>query len=372
MNEYKILTLGASGAGKTVFLASMFKRLSTASTEGFFLGFEDEERKKEDLLDRIYSELQHQNIWPKTTRGQITECNFICYVKDEEFNNYPACKFSYLDYPGGLLTDYKDLQEEDDFNFSQAASEADAVLGIIDGYKLLSFMKNKDYTTKDMTLFLNKEMPRIMRLLYKVNRHVSVHLIISKWDILQNHYSLKDIKNKLETIDEFKNVVDSRNKAGCSIFLIPVSSVGYGFANLLPDGQMQINKNVIPKPFQVEVPLALTLVDKISAPIYQRQRSHQDDPSSKISLSFKILIYFFIIGILLFWLLSQFGVDIVLFVAIIGICIYMLFTNLITSQTERKREKLSDRQALSQIKNRCDYIRGEFLARFPDANLGAK
>lgn len=35
MENYKILTLGTSGAGKTVFLASMFKALSTQGEEGF-------------------------------------------------------------------------------------------------------------------------------------------------------------------------------------------------------------------------------------------------------------------------------------------------------------------------------------------------
>ena len=37
MKTYNILTLGLSGAGKTVYLASLFKQLSTQGEQGFFL-----------------------------------------------------------------------------------------------------------------------------------------------------------------------------------------------------------------------------------------------------------------------------------------------------------------------------------------------
>jgi GTPase SAR1 family protein len=37
MNNYKVVILGASGSGKTVFLASMFHELSTQGNRGFFL-----------------------------------------------------------------------------------------------------------------------------------------------------------------------------------------------------------------------------------------------------------------------------------------------------------------------------------------------
>jgi WD40 repeat protein len=37
MKTYKIITLGASGSGKTVFLASMFKALGIQVDHGFYL-----------------------------------------------------------------------------------------------------------------------------------------------------------------------------------------------------------------------------------------------------------------------------------------------------------------------------------------------
>ena len=46
MKNYKILTLGASGAGKTVFLASMFKSLSIQREHGLYHEVEDDQKRK--------------------------------------------------------------------------------------------------------------------------------------------------------------------------------------------------------------------------------------------------------------------------------------------------------------------------------------
>jgi len=53
VNTYKIVSLGASGAGKTVFLSSMFKALSIQGDYTFFLEVED--RTKEKILNAIYA-----------------------------------------------------------------------------------------------------------------------------------------------------------------------------------------------------------------------------------------------------------------------------------------------------------------------------
>lgn len=55
MKNYNIITLGPSGAGKTVFLASLFKALSIQGEHGFFLEVEDS--TKQNLLNKTYTEL---------------------------------------------------------------------------------------------------------------------------------------------------------------------------------------------------------------------------------------------------------------------------------------------------------------------------
>ena len=102
MKNYNIITLGPSGAGKTVFLASLFKALSIQGEHGFFLEVEDS--TKQSLLNKTYTELVSGETWPRGTRGEITEWAFTCCVKTKDLSKHPACKFTYLDYAGGLLT----------------------------------------------------------------------------------------------------------------------------------------------------------------------------------------------------------------------------------------------------------------------------
>ena len=271
MNNYKIITLGTSGAGKTVFLGSLFKQLSTQGEEGFFLKVAD--IKKEQKLRKIYTEISAGDIWPDGTRD-VTDWTFTCCVKNSNLDKYPVCQFTYIDYKGGLLTD---IGEEDDsiiLDLQEEVSKADAVLAIIDGFKVYQFMKeqsqnNEDrslWSNTDRSLWLHTDLPSIMQLVDNCGKNTPVHFIISKWDLLENHYNLSEVRNcLLAKVQEFKDVVDSRQKAGCPIRIIPVSSVGSKFATLQPDGSMKKNPGVIPKPFQVEIPLVCVLIDRVKA-----------------------------------------------------------------------------------------------------------
>lgn len=92
-----------------------------------------------------------------------------------------------------------------------------------------------------------------------------IHFIISKWDIVEKKYTLEQIRDCLLKIQHFKNLVSTYNRAGKPVRLIPVSAVGKDFVNLKPDGSMEKNLSVLPKPFQVGIPLACVLPDIIQA-----------------------------------------------------------------------------------------------------------
>ncbi|MFB2836531.1 hypothetical protein [Floridanema evergladense] len=267
MNNYTIITLGPSGAGKTVFLASLFKLLSIQGEHGFFLEVED--AKKQNILNNTYSEVISKETWPKGTRGEVTKWTFTCCVKAADLSKHSACQFTYFDYAGGLLTD-TEAEEEDDncFDFQQEIKKADAVLAIIDGLKTFSFMQDSDLANSDVLVWLQRDLTNLMQLVDKCEKHTPVHFIISKWDLLESSYSLLQVRNRLlEKVPEFNKVVRNRNNAGCPIRLIPVSSVGMGFATLQPDGQMKKKPGAIPRPFQVEVPLACVLIDGVESQI---------------------------------------------------------------------------------------------------------
>ena len=267
MKNYNIITLGPSGAGKTVFLASLFKALSIQGEHGFFLEVEDS--TKQSLLNKTYTELVSGETWPRGTRGEITEWAFTCCVKTKDLSKHPACKFTYLDYAGGLLTNL-DMDKDDGsgFDFQKAVEKADAVLAILDGLQVLRFMEDNSMSDKGVSIWMQRDMPSVLQLVDDCRRDTPVHFIISKWDLVESKFSLFEVRNRLtEKVPEFKNVVRNRIGAGCPVRLIPVSSVGMGFANLQPEGQMRKISGAVPHPFQVEVPLACVLTDGLKAQI---------------------------------------------------------------------------------------------------------
>ncbi len=261
MKNYKIITLGASGSGKTVFLSSMFRSLGIQSDHGFYLqvkGFKQQRR-----LNAIYTEIITGDIWPKGTRySEISEWNFICRVKnDSELEDYSVCEFSYFDYSGGRLTD----SQEEDTEFREIIKQSDIILGLIDGQKIHALMNN---TNQELAKsFLDKDLPSMIKWMSGCRK--PIHFILTKWDLLQDDYLLKQIIHHLLQIPIFEDLVYERNQANSPVRLIPVSSVGQGFATLNLDGSMKKMPGVYPHPFQVEVPISYILPDEFQSTLLE-------------------------------------------------------------------------------------------------------
>jgi hypothetical protein len=257
MRTYKVIMLGSSGAGKTVFLASLHKKLSIQGEEGFFIEVQDPVRRQ--VLENIYAEVATGDKWPlPTDRSDQSqsghEWTFRCCVRIEDRSIHPACQFTYLDYAGGKLTDANVAGEEE---LALKAKAADAVLGLLDGRKIYSFMNNNDDQYRNE--FFLKDIPAIARIMQRCE--APVHFVISKWDLLEGKYTLGQIRDRLLEISEFKNLISQLT--GKTVRLIPVSSVGANFATLLPNGKMQKHSGAIPRPFYMEVPLACVLPDAL-------------------------------------------------------------------------------------------------------------
>ncbi len=260
MKKYKIITLGASGSGKTVFLASMFKALSIQSGHGFYIELPDFKGSKR--LNDIYTEIVTGEVWPRGTRySEISEWAFTCKVKNSALSNFSVCQFSYFDYAGGRLTD----AQEDDAEFETIVNSADILLGLIDGRKVLALMEG-DRSPLVQTL-LTKDLPSMLK--WMKSQNLPIHLILTKWDLLQGKYSLDEIKQRLFQEQEFESLVYDLNRRSLPIRLIPVSSVGQGFSTLAADGSMTKRLGVIPFPFQIEAPIACILPDQFQATLLE-------------------------------------------------------------------------------------------------------
>lgn len=245
------MTLGASGAGKTVFLASMFKALSTQENSSFKLNVEDPQKRK--LLNSTYVQVLTGDAWTPGTKD-IAEWTFTCQVQTEDLDNYDACQFTYFDYAGGRLT-----EAEKDPDFEKVIQQADAVLGLLDGHKIYAWLNGDDPLRTN--IFLNTDLPSILNRMQ--NLTVPVHFVITKWDILNQKFTLSQILEKLFNIPTFEQLVKSRGEAGSIVRIIPVSAVGLEFATLQPDGSMKKNPGEIPDPFLVEMPISCTLPDRL-------------------------------------------------------------------------------------------------------------
>lgn len=274
MKTYKIITLGASGSGKTVFLASMFKALSIQGEHGFYLEVEDREKRKK--LNDIYTKIiTKDDIWPQGTKySEVYEWTYTCRVKTPTRSDYPACQFTYFDYAGGRVTD----MNEEDTEFENIVKQADTILGLLDGQKILTWMNGNNKLAIDS--FRNQDLLCILKWMQSCT--VPIHFVISKWDLLENKYSLKQVRDRLLSIPEFEQVVRSRNSVGSPVRLIPVSSVGSGFATLQPDGSMRKISGAAFRPFQVEVPLACVLPDGLKAKLSELAEQRKQLETQKV------------------------------------------------------------------------------------------
>ena len=277
MNNYKVIVLGASGSGKTVFLASMYKQLSIQRKESpFFLDVDPEQQR---ILVQKYREIASTNTgWPSATkRDEVSEWLFTCRVQSPiDGRIYPALQFTYLDYAGERLIEPQGGSQTD---FDAKIRDADALLGILDGRKILALMRNEpdgdDFVNTDLTIIL-QDMMRSQN---------PVHFVITKWDLLaNNNYTLRDVRNRLLEGNDFLEFVENRITS-FTVRLIPVSSVGMDFAELQPDGSMRKIPGKHPKPLQVEMPLVCVLPDKFKAQVdalKEKQAKLLGQPSSAL------------------------------------------------------------------------------------------
>ncbi|MCJ8281880.1 MAG: GUN4 domain-containing protein, partial [Rivularia sp. ALOHA_DT_140] len=263
IKNFKVVTLGASGSGKTIFLASLFKKLSIQEDCTFKLVVRDTKQRK--LLNSIYTQIICEDTWPPGTKN-ISEWTFDCCVQTEELEDYTACQFTYFDYAGGRLIDGEDQK------FEKVVEQADAILGLLDGRKIHAWLEDGNQIL--VNEFLDKDLPSILKRIQ--TSKVPVHFVISKWDLLdRDGYSLSEVKERLLDISEFAELLEARSRLGSPVRLIPISAVGLDFASLQPDGSMKKNPGVKPMPFLVESPLACVLPDKLQQLIKESEAKQE-------------------------------------------------------------------------------------------------
>ncbi|MGW3949429.1 hypothetical protein ACWEKM_00315 [Streptomyces sp. NPDC004752] len=258
---YTVVTLGPSGAGKTVYLAALWQALRLEHPKfNFHLRLDD--RLQEDKLTKVFQEVASPtDRWPLPTDGlTIPEWVFSCRVNSPH-GRFDPIRVRYIDYAGERLTHPQEGSAEQE-RLEETLRNADALLGLLDGRKVLDLMRGD-------TRFLDEDMPHVFSLMQ--NCQGPIHFVITKWDLLAGHYSLRQIKERLLEHPDFRSLADSRRRWDAGrmpvppgrVRLIPVSSVGLDFAFLDSEGTMRKKANARPRPFNVEVVFATVLPDLV-------------------------------------------------------------------------------------------------------------
>jgi hypothetical protein len=185
--------LGASGSGKTVFLASMFNKLLVQNEDiGFYLTVPSVEQRK---LNAKFSEIEDGREWPQgTLMAENSTWEFTCTIKNGNNGKvFSPLKFRYFDYAGGRITD-PNLTPDEIALFDQRATNAHALLGILDGHKIYALMTHSE---PPIGTSFSTDLRNILPIMQKTEN--PVHFVLTKWDLFEGEFSLKDVVNYLLT-----------------------------------------------------------------------------------------------------------------------------------------------------------------------------
>ena len=295
MDPIRVIMLGPTQSGKTLFLSSMWQKLQWPLDPGFHLetvtadGYPDNASRNK--LDRIYTHLISQDDFPPgTALGSKANYRFACHVQTSEAS-YKACDFEYLDYAGGLLSG-ESLMDED---FEHAVTDADVVLGLLDGVRLLLAMGADEEAQEWVSQELAPVLVRIATTQQKAKeRPLSIHFVISKWDAigqLAPHLTLEHFRKFLSEIPAVQALL-ALTSSTATVRLIPVSSLGEGFVRMetqtMEDsaGGRRIlihtrkrhspDSLVTPIPLNVEIPIACCIPDVLTQRLAALSQSREE------------------------------------------------------------------------------------------------
>ncbi|MGA5897045.1 hypothetical protein [Streptomyces venetus] len=264
MPTIPVTVLGPAESGKTVYLASLFRRLAIPRPDlGFHVQLPPDQSTR---LNRIYQQVTSPDAWPDPQRrNEIWEWEFTCSVRTARNETYSPFSITYLDYSGEHLTE-PDGRVEAGNRVLTRIQESEFLLVLLDGVKVLRFL--------DGDLTLMEDLVAVFSHMLK-SRGI-VHFVITKWDVLvAEGHTVQGVKDRLMRHPDFRDTVETQLRTPGSakgVRFIPVSSVGLDFAALDPDGMTMVKKGGFPTPLHVEIPFMAVLMDLFENQLREMER----------------------------------------------------------------------------------------------------
>jgi hypothetical protein len=252
--ELTLAVVGFEASGKTVYIGSMFNELRVPDASGVFLDTSSENAGR--LLALYNTTADTDKKFPdSTSKGELIEWPFTVKVKSAT-SVMDIGRFSYLDFAGESLRDlYTAAPNPETRQLQGRFQGADILMAALDGLQVKRFLENRP-----LPRFYD-DLGTLLSVLS--NHNQPVNLILTKWDILEDHYTFRQVVERLLQINTFANFVMSQRVLG-TCRLIPVSSVGPGFVQEVGDSMRKVSGKLI-NPVRVEVPIACALPDALIA-----------------------------------------------------------------------------------------------------------
>lgn len=186
---------------------------------------------------------------------------------DEHKGRHPILRMSYLDYAGELLERAAESGSIAQSNLLRHINDADALLGMIDGHRVLQLLRDEragrdyfQYKLRPMLGFMHRA-------------SCPIHLVITKWDLIRDFGEPQGADDRvrldrvIEALLRYDHIKALSGVAGSGhkvVRLIPVSAVGPSFAQLDDDGRVSKLPDGEMRPMNIEVPLCAVVPDLFS------------------------------------------------------------------------------------------------------------
>ncbi|MEV7970792.1 hypothetical protein AB0O34_33100 [Sphaerisporangium sp. NPDC088356] len=256
---FQVVALGLQGSGKTLLLASMYHRLKAPAAQCYFLTATHDDVL---LLNQWYAQMADtaaSGDWPRgTAKGETRHFTFT--VKTHLAGTaLTILNLKYLEYAGELLTEIQDAGSTKQKELFAHIDSADALIGVIDGYRIKQHLDGHPEGPLHLDRTLNALLPVM------IEASAPISFIITKWDLLMDVHPdestrLSIVHNLLTSNDLFRSLV-RLHSADRVVRLIPVSAVGPGFAKVDSRGEIVKVSQAPVHPANVDVPLSAVVPD---------------------------------------------------------------------------------------------------------------